>query len=116
MIYQPIYAVGAKRIFAYEALLRSEARAFPHPGAILDAARGLHRLSDVLHRVTEAVSVDAVAGDSHLVFHFRDTGSLFFGDLRLAGEPGSDLWGSLIHDVLGLSASAIQDLKSAGII
>src|SRR5690606_18142489 len=36
-----------RSLFAYEALLRSEEKSLPHPGAVLDAAQQLDRLSEV---------------------------------------------------------------------
>lgn len=45
--FQPVIAVADRSLYAYEALLRSEERSLPHPGAVLDAAHQLGRLSDV---------------------------------------------------------------------
>jgi EAL domain-containing protein (putative c-di-GMP-specific phosphodiesterase class I) len=54
MAYQPIAQVKGRSLFGYEALLRSEERALPHPGAILDAAERLGRLDDLGRRIRAA--------------------------------------------------------------
>jgi CheY-like chemotaxis protein len=55
MAYQPIVRAADRSLFGYEALLRSEEKALPHPGAILDAAERLGRLDD-LGRSTRAAA------------------------------------------------------------
>jgi EAL domain-containing protein (putative c-di-GMP-specific phosphodiesterase class I) len=56
MAYQPIIRVADRSLFGYEALLRSEDKALPHPGAILDAAERLGRLDDLGQRIRAAAS------------------------------------------------------------
>jgi EAL domain-containing protein (putative c-di-GMP-specific phosphodiesterase class I) len=56
MAYQPIVRVADRSLFGYEALLRSEEKALPHPGAILDAAERLDRLDDLGRRIRAAAS------------------------------------------------------------
>ena len=62
MAYQPIVSLSDRRVFGYEALLRSTEPALPHPGAILDAAERLKRVYSVgrvvRDRVAEIVSRD----------------------------------------------------------
>jgi EAL domain-containing protein (putative c-di-GMP-specific phosphodiesterase class I) len=53
MAYQPIVRCASHRTYAYEALMRSNEKMLPHPGAILDAAQRLGRL-DELGRATRA--------------------------------------------------------------
>jgi EAL domain-containing protein (putative c-di-GMP-specific phosphodiesterase class I) len=55
MAYQPIVRASNRTLFGYEALLRSDEKALPHPGAILDAAERLGRLDD-LGRSTRAAA------------------------------------------------------------
>ena len=43
--FQPIVHASTRARFGYEALLRSEDKSLPHPGAILDAAERLERLA-----------------------------------------------------------------------
>lgn len=45
--YQPIVSWSGRRVFGYEALLRSSEPSLPHPGAVLDAAERLDRLHDL---------------------------------------------------------------------
>src|SRR5580704_3616314 len=47
MAYQPIVRASNRTLFGYEALLRSDEKALPHPGAILDAAERLGQLHDL---------------------------------------------------------------------
>jgi EAL domain-containing protein (putative c-di-GMP-specific phosphodiesterase class I)/CheY-like chemotaxis protein len=45
--YQPIVSWPDRRVFGYEALLRSREPRLPHPGAVLDAAERLKRTADL---------------------------------------------------------------------
>ena len=54
MAYQPIVRVADGSLFGYEALLRSEEKTLPHPGAILDAAERLGRLDDLGRKIRNA--------------------------------------------------------------
>ncbi len=47
MAYQPIVRGGDGSVFAYEALMRTESKTLPHPGAMLSAAESLGRLDDL---------------------------------------------------------------------
>jgi EAL domain-containing protein (putative c-di-GMP-specific phosphodiesterase class I) len=60
MAFQPIVDEGRKRIFAYEALMRSKEPTLPHPGAVLDAAEKLGRVRE-LGRHVRALSARAFA-------------------------------------------------------
>jgi EAL domain-containing protein (putative c-di-GMP-specific phosphodiesterase class I)/CheY-like chemotaxis protein len=75
MAYQPIVRVADRSLYGYEALLRSEEKALPHPGAILDAAERLDRLDDV-GRKTRTASCGITAGPASAVLfvnlHARD--------------------------------------------
>jgi EAL domain-containing protein (putative c-di-GMP-specific phosphodiesterase class I) len=54
MAYQPIVRVADRSLFGYEALLRSEEKMLPHPGAILDAAERLGRLDELGRKIRAA--------------------------------------------------------------
>jgi EAL domain-containing protein (putative c-di-GMP-specific phosphodiesterase class I)/CheY-like chemotaxis protein len=75
MAYQPIVRVADRSLYGYEALLRSEEKDLPHPGAILDAAERLDRLDDV-GRKTRAASCGITEGPGSAVLfvnlHARD--------------------------------------------
>jgi EAL domain-containing protein (putative c-di-GMP-specific phosphodiesterase class I) len=54
--FQPIVVREGGRAFGYEALLRSDEPALPHPGAVLSAAEELDRLPDLGRRVRHLVA------------------------------------------------------------
>jgi EAL domain-containing protein (putative c-di-GMP-specific phosphodiesterase class I)/CheY-like chemotaxis protein len=67
--YQPIVRTSDHSLFGYEALMRSDEKSLPHPGAILDAAERLNRLHDLGRRVRDlAVSPMAGADENTLLF------------------------------------------------
>jgi EAL domain-containing protein (putative c-di-GMP-specific phosphodiesterase class I) len=76
MAYQPIVRVADRSLFGYEALLRSEDKALPHPGAILDAAERLGRLDDLGRRIRAAACGPIATAPPASVFfvnlHARD--------------------------------------------
>ncbi len=51
MAYQPIVRMSERVAYGYEALMRSDEKTLPHPGAVLDAAERLGRVADVGRRV-----------------------------------------------------------------
>lgn len=51
MVYQPIVCWSEKRIFGYEALVRSSETSLPHPGALFDAAERLERWDDLGQKI-----------------------------------------------------------------
>lgn len=56
MAFQPIVSHKGREVVAYEALLRSEERALPHPGAIIDAAERLGRLDELGRAIRKSVA------------------------------------------------------------
>src|SRR5580658_5806574 len=68
MAYQPIVRVVDRSIFGYEALLRSEEKALPHPGAILDAAERLGRLDDLGRKIRAAACIPVPQAPPECVF------------------------------------------------
>jgi EAL domain-containing protein (putative c-di-GMP-specific phosphodiesterase class I) len=58
--FQPIVYARDRRRFGYEALMRSSSRTLPHPGAILDAAERLERVT-ALGRANRALVADIIA-------------------------------------------------------
>jgi len=53
MVYQPIVRLSDKRVFGYEALVRSSEPSLPHPGALFDAAEKLKRWDDLGRLIRE---------------------------------------------------------------
>jgi EAL domain-containing protein (putative c-di-GMP-specific phosphodiesterase class I) len=76
MAYQPIVEDQGRRVFAYEALMRTREPSMPHPGAILCVAERLNRLPDLGRRVRALVAESLVTrGEGALTFvnlHTRD--------------------------------------------
>ena len=70
LAFQPIVSLSEKRVFAYEALMRSREAALPHPGAMLSAAERLDRLPDLGRTIREraAAAVAAMPGDDAVLF------------------------------------------------
>ncbi|MEK6606780.1 MAG: EAL domain-containing response regulator, partial [Myxococcota bacterium] len=57
MAYQPIVAFPGRSVFGYEALVRTAEPAFPHPGALFDAAERLDRLYDLGRAIRASVAL-----------------------------------------------------------
>jgi len=76
MAYQPIVSVAGRRLFGYEALMRSSEPALPHPGAVLDAAERLGRIHalgrHVRTRAAEPVTHAAEDATLFVNLHARD--------------------------------------------
>jgi EAL domain-containing protein (putative c-di-GMP-specific phosphodiesterase class I) len=60
MHFQPIVHASTRARFGYEALLRSQDKSLPHPGAILDAAERLERIP-TLGRAVRAQTAKVIA-------------------------------------------------------
>jgi EAL domain-containing protein (putative c-di-GMP-specific phosphodiesterase class I) len=61
MAWQPIFDWNDSRVFGYEALVRSDEPALPHPGALFDAAERLDRLHDIGRAIRAEVAAGAGA-------------------------------------------------------
>ncbi|HEX6271649.1 MAG TPA: EAL domain-containing protein [Polyangiaceae bacterium] len=67
--FQPIVRASDRSIFGYEALLRSDEPALPHPGAVLDAAERLNALPRLGRVIRERAAEPMLAADpSWLLF------------------------------------------------
>ncbi len=67
MAYQPIVSWQARRIHAFEALLRTREASLPNPGAVIEAAERLGTQFDLGQRIRDQVARD-VAGRSDTMF------------------------------------------------
>jgi EAL domain-containing protein (putative c-di-GMP-specific phosphodiesterase class I) len=88
MAFQPIVDTRERRVFAYEALMRTREPSLPHPGAVLDAAEKLGRLPE-LGRQVRALSAQAFAqapADA-LLFVNLHTRDLLDPELYTADSP-----------------------------
>src|SRR5690606_18936029 len=74
--FQPIVDGSTRRVFGYEALMRSREPALPHPGAVLDAAERLGRTSELGRIVRQRTAQVIAAASENLAFfvnvHVRD--------------------------------------------
>jgi EAL domain-containing protein (putative c-di-GMP-specific phosphodiesterase class I) len=64
MAYQPIVDWKNRTIFGYEALVRTQEPAIPHPGALFDAAERLNALQDLGRQIRAATAATAVHAPS----------------------------------------------------
>jgi EAL domain-containing protein (putative c-di-GMP-specific phosphodiesterase class I) len=85
MAYQPIISWKDQRIFAFEALVRSEEQALPHPGALLDAAERLERVADLGHTIRSHVASTLVS-EPHDALTFVNLHVLDLLDARLYAD------------------------------
>src|SRR6185436_13696986 len=75
--FQPIVHASTRARFGYEALLRSDDKSLPHPGAILDAAERLERLAALgrgvrAHAARVIASAPAERGLVFINLHLHD--------------------------------------------
>jgi len=100
MAYQPIVRVADRSLFGYEALLRSEDKALPHPGAILYAAERLGRLDDLGRRIRAAACGPVPEAPAAAVFfvnlHARD---LMDETLLASNSPLSAIAGRIVLEI-----------------
>ncbi len=75
MAYQPIVSWAKRKIFAYEALVRTTEPTIPHPGALLAAAERLDRLPDLGRAIRDHVATVVAKAPCECIFvnlHTRD--------------------------------------------
>jgi len=90
MAYQPIVRASDGSLYGYEALMRTSEPLLPHPGAVLDAAERLDRVSELGRAIRSIAAVpmrDAAPGTHLFVnLHSRDLldATLFAPDSALA--------------------------------
>jgi EAL domain-containing protein (putative c-di-GMP-specific phosphodiesterase class I) len=91
LAWQPIVDWNEKRVFGYEALVRSDEEALPHPGALLDAAERLDRLAEIGRGIREHAAATAATMDADqrifVNLHPKDLldDSLYHSQAPLAG-------------------------------
>ena len=100
MAYQPIVRVTDRSLFGYEALMRSEEQALPHPGAVLDAAERLGRLDDLGQRVrTLACARMPEEAPSSLLFVNLHASDLMDANLFSAEAPLSKVASRVVLEI-----------------
>jgi EAL domain-containing protein (putative c-di-GMP-specific phosphodiesterase class I) len=109
MAFQPIVDVPNRRIYGYEALMRTRETTLPHPGAVLGAAERLDRLEDLGRRV-RALSAAAFerAPDDALLFVNLHTRDLLDLELYAADAPLSRIATRVVLEIT--ERSTIDDI------
>ncbi|MDP9034017.1 MAG: EAL domain-containing protein [Myxococcota bacterium] len=110
--FQPIADYRLRRIFGYEALLRSNEPALPHPGAVLSAAERLGRLPELGQRVRD-LSARAFerAPDGVLLFVNLHTRDLLDPHLYDAQSPLTHIAARVVLELT--ERAAIDDIPDA---
>jgi EAL domain-containing protein (putative c-di-GMP-specific phosphodiesterase class I)/CheY-like chemotaxis protein len=114
MAFQPIVDMKRRRIFGYEALMRTREPSLPHPGAVLEAAERLDRLSAVGERVRN-LSAEAFerAPDDALLFVNLHTRDLLDPHLYEARSPLSRLAERVVLEITERAAiDNVKDIKA----
>jgi len=88
MAYQPVFSVKEKRIFGYEALLRSDEPTMANPCMFLSAAERLNRMAEVGRIVRDRVAAQVPSAPAQFVFVNLHGGDLLDEHLY---DPGSAL-------------------------
>lgn len=98
--FQPIVDWSARRVIAYEALMRSAEPMLPHPGAVLGAAERLDRVFDVGRAMRARTVADAARlpgeADIFVNLHPRE---LLDDELYDAGAPLSEHAGRVVLEI-----------------
>lgn len=114
LAYQPIVSWSRRKVFGYEALLRSTEPALPHPGALLDAAEQLKRLPD-LGRAIRRKAGEAIASmpDDAYLFVNLHTHDLLDQDLFDTNQPLARVAGRVVLEITErASLHHIRDVQS----
>jgi EAL domain-containing protein (putative c-di-GMP-specific phosphodiesterase class I) len=121
--YQPIVSWSEKRVFAYEALLRSREPSLPHPGAVLGAAERLAKVQELGRLIRAKATLPMATSDTDaLLFinlHPKDLldPQLFESDTPLTAMASRVVLEvterASLHEIHDVSAR-IQALKKLG--
>lgn len=111
--YQPIVSVREKKIFGYEALLRSTEPSLPNPGAVVDAAERLGRLETLGRRMrrkaAEPVAANPRASSLFVNLHTAD---LLDPDLLSPDAPLSAIAHRVVLEITErASLDRVKDLR-----
>jgi EAL domain-containing protein (putative c-di-GMP-specific phosphodiesterase class I)/CheY-like chemotaxis protein len=116
LVFQPIVDVDRRRVFGYEALLRSEEPSLPHPGAILGAAERLGRVAELGGHI-RALAARAFerAGHDETLFVNLHAHDLLDPDLYRADAPLSKLAERVVLEITERDVKAnVSQLRSLG--
>jgi EAL domain-containing protein (putative c-di-GMP-specific phosphodiesterase class I) len=107
MAYQPVFSWKQKRVFSYEALLRTDEPTMAKPCVFLSAAERLNRMTDVGRIVRDRVAADVLNAPAQLVFVNLHSSDLLDEHLY---DPGSAL--SKVADTVVLEVTERTALAS----
>jgi EAL domain-containing protein (putative c-di-GMP-specific phosphodiesterase class I) len=109
MAFQPIVDFRARRVFGYEALLRTEEPSLPHPGAVISAAERLGRMNELGRSVRSlAASALQTAASDALLFVNVHTRDLLDEDLYREGAPLTKIADRVVLEIT--ERAAIDDV------
>ncbi len=110
MAFQPIVETGRRRVFGYEALMRTREACFPNPGAVLDAAERLGRLGELGGRIRGlcARAFEKAPSDALLFINVHPH-DLLDKDLYEAQAPLTRIAHRVVLEIT--ERSAINDVK-----
>lgn len=110
MAYQPIVSVSAKRIYGFEALVRSDEPTLPHPGALFDAAERLGRLAELGRVIRASVAQKiAVVPDNAAIFVNLHTLDLLDDNLYAPNAPLSAYAKKIVLEIT--ERTALDEVK-----
>jgi EAL domain-containing protein (putative c-di-GMP-specific phosphodiesterase class I) len=112
--YQPIVNARTHTVYGYEALLRSNEAALPHPGAVLDAAERLGRL-ELLGRTIRDRAAGPVSSDESVGMLFVNLHTTDLLDPRLlsAEAPLSQIAPRVVLEITErASLEKVKDVRS----
>ena len=110
MVYQPIVRLGARQVYAYEALVRTREPSVPHPGALIDLAQRCDRLPELGRLIRRAVAASAAEVSAQLFVNLHPV-DLLDDDLYDAAAPLSRLAQRVVLEVTERAGlDAIADL------
>ncbi len=110
MAFQPIVDAAQRKIYGYEALMRTREATLPHPGAVLSAAERLDRLGDLGRRVRSlsALAFERAPQDA-LLFVNLHTRDLLDPELYDVDAPLSKIATRVVLEIT--ERSTIDDIK-----
>lgn len=114
MAYQPIISWSRREVYGYEALLRTQEPALPHPMAVLDAAERLDRLNELGRAIRARAAEPGVPTDpGTMLFVNLHTQDLLDEDLFDPKSALATVAGRVVLEITERSSlHAIRDVQS----
>jgi EAL domain-containing protein (putative c-di-GMP-specific phosphodiesterase class I) len=114
MAFQPIVSWNSKKIYGFEALVRTDEPSLPHPGALFDAAERLGRLQElsrtIRSKVAASISQAPPGANIFVNLHTRD---LLDEELFAPSSPLSAYAPQLVFEITERTAlDEVQDVPT----